>query len=190
MPSPIQRTMTFLSCTPNQAAVPVLFAALESRHQPIRVGAVRAMAERRSREGHTHILQRFPKLGEDEQHALAAALQHSTHHMKPALHDAILGSHLELCESACHVALLGRVYELLPTLVTAAALGVGILVFAGVFTQSVEETANTKALVSVGSDVSVPLGAYPDTPPKEPFPVTATAVLVATLAVYLNALAG
>jgi putative ABC transport system permease protein len=70
---------------------------------------------------------------------------------------------------------LASVTRLATTLVTAAALGVGILIFAGVFTQSVERTANTKALVSVGSDVSVPLGVYPDTPPKTAFPSTAIA---------------
>jgi putative ABC transport system permease protein len=70
---------------------------------------------------------------------------------------------------------LSSVTRLATTLVTAAALGVGILIFAGVFTQSVERTANTKALVSVGSDVSVPLGVYPEKPPKTPFPSTAIA---------------
>jgi putative ABC transport system permease protein len=72
---------------------------------------------------------------------------------------------------------LASVTKLATTLVTAAALGIGILIFAGVFTQSVRQTANTKALVFVGSDVSVPLGAYPDRPPKESFPSTATAKL-------------
>ena len=70
---------------------------------------------------------------------------------------------------------LSSVSKLATTLVTAAALGIGILIFAGVFTASVRQTANTKALVSVGSDVSVPLGVYPDRPPKEAFPSTAVA---------------
>jgi putative ABC transport system permease protein len=72
---------------------------------------------------------------------------------------------------------LSAVSKLATTLVTAAALGIGILIFAGVFTSSVQRTANTKALVSVGSDVSVPLGVYPDTPPKEKFASTAVAEL-------------
>src|SRR5205814_8882285 len=72
---------------------------------------------------------------------------------------------------------LASVTKLATTLVTAAALGVGILIFASVFTNSVRETANTKALVSVGSDVSIPLGVLPDRTPKLPFPATPTALL-------------
>jgi putative ABC transport system permease protein len=68
---------------------------------------------------------------------------------------------------------LGSVPKLATSLVTATALGVGILVFAGVFTDSVRTTANTKALVSVGSDVAVTVGA-PPTLRDEPFPATAT----------------
>ncbi|MFL5797527.1 MAG: FtsX-like permease family protein [Actinomycetota bacterium] len=77
---------------------------------------------------------------------------------------------------------LASVTKLATTLVTAAALGVGILIFASVFTNSVRETANTKALVSVGSDVSIPLGVLPDRTPKLPFPVTPTALLSAAAA--------
>jgi hypothetical protein len=77
---------------------------------------------------------------------------------------------------------LASVTKLATTLVTAAALGVGILIFAGVFTNSVRETANTKALVSVGSDVSVPLGALPERSPREPFVATPTALLSAATA--------
>jgi len=74
---------------------------------------------------------------------------------------------------------LASVTKLATTLVTAAALGVGILIFASVFTNSVRETANTKALVSVGSDVSIPLGLLPDRTPTLSFPVTPTALVSA-----------
>jgi HEAT repeat protein len=109
-----------LANTPNQAAVPVLISALNSRHSEIRLGAIRSLVLRRSTDGHAEIIRRFPNFRELEQMALAEALHHSTHYMKAALRDAVLAEHTELCESACRLIVLGRVYDMLPTLVKAA----------------------------------------------------------------------
>jgi HEAT repeat protein len=116
----LDKTWNILTNSPNRAAVAVLIAALKSRHVEIRLGAIRSLVLRRSAEGHTEIIRRFASLGEPEQAALGEALHQSAHHMKSALHDAVLAENLELCENACHVTLLGKVYDMLPTLAKAA----------------------------------------------------------------------
>jgi HEAT repeat protein len=116
----LEKTLNFLACTPNQAAVPVLFSALDSSQAAVRLGAIRALIDRRNAAGHRRILERYSNFGEPEHAVVAESLHHSTHHMKPALAEAVEDEDLDLCESACHVVLLGRVYELLPTLVKVA----------------------------------------------------------------------
>jgi HEAT repeat protein len=116
----LDKTWNILTNTPNRAAVAVLLSALKSRHIEIRLGAIRSLVLRRSVEGHTEIIRRFTSFGELEQAELADAVLHSAHHLKSALHDAVLAEHVELCENACHVILLGKVYDTLPTLVKAA----------------------------------------------------------------------
>jgi HEAT repeat protein len=116
----LDRTWTILANTPNQAAVPVLLSALTSRHSEIRMGAIRSLVLRRSVDGHAEIIRRFESFRELEQLALTQAIHQSTHQMKTALRDAVLAEHAELCESACHIIVLGKVYDMLPTLVKAA----------------------------------------------------------------------
>jgi HEAT repeat protein len=112
--------MYLLAHTRNQAAVPVLFAALASKRQEIRLGAIHGLVVRRNREGHVQVLHQFPTFGERELAVLTESLLHSIHRMEPSLRDAVLAEHLDLCESACHVAVLGHVYQLLPTLIEVA----------------------------------------------------------------------
>jgi hypothetical protein len=100
--------------------VALLLAAFKSRHVEIRLGAIRSLVMRRSADGHTEIIRRFASFTDVEKAVLAEAIQHSTHHMKSALHDAVLAENAELCESSCHIILLAKVYDTLPTLVKAA----------------------------------------------------------------------
>jgi HEAT repeat protein len=116
----LDKTWNILTNSPNRAAVAVLLSALKSRHVEIKLGAIRSLVQRRSAEGHSEIIRRFVSFGELESAALAEAIQKSAHHMKSALHDAVLAENVELCESACRMILLGRVYDTLPTLVKAA----------------------------------------------------------------------
>jgi putative ABC transport system permease protein len=51
--------------------------------------------------------------------------------------------------------------RLATSLVTASALAIGILVYAGVLATSIEATANEKASLSIGSDVAVTVGSFP-----------------------------
>jgi putative ABC transport system permease protein len=62
-------------------------------------------------------------------------------------------------------------------LVTAAALSVGILGYAGVLVASIRASAEAKALVFTGTDVSVVLPPKPVLPEKLPFPATEVARL-------------
>ena len=117
---PLDKTWNILTNSPNRAAVAVLVSALKSRHMEIRLGAIRGLVLRRSAEGHAEIIRRFASFSEMDQAALAEAVQKSAHHMKSALHDAVLDEQIDLCENACHVILIGKVYDALPTLVKAA----------------------------------------------------------------------
>lgn len=120
MAEPLEKTMNFLAHTRNQAAVRVLIAALNSNAMETRVTAIRGLVERRSSVGHTQLLERFSHFGEPEQAAFAEGLRHTSHHMKPALQDVLLSDQHDLSESACHAILLGRLYDLLPTLIAVA----------------------------------------------------------------------
>jgi putative ABC transport system permease protein len=57
-------------------------------------------------------------------------------------------------------------------LLIAASVSVGILAYAGILTASVKATAEAKALLFTGSDVSVTLQSDPDRPVTFPFPTT------------------
>jgi HEAT repeat protein len=117
---PLHTTLSVLEHTRNQAAVPVLVAALESQHESIRAGAIHALVKRRSSAGHTAVLRHFPRFGERDHAALAESLPTSSHNLKQALHDAVVSEREDLCEGACHLILLGRAYDHLPTLVGVA----------------------------------------------------------------------
>jgi HEAT repeat protein len=100
--------------------VPVLIVALDSPHERIRLGAIAALVKRRSPDGHTALLRRFARFGDADHAVLNDWLPKSVDHMKSALHDAVLDETEDLCESACHMMLVGRAYEHLPTLVGVA----------------------------------------------------------------------
>jgi hypothetical protein len=109
--------MYLLAHSRNQAAVPVLIAALGSRRLEIRLGAIHGLAVRRNPEGHAVLLARMPDFGERDLAVLADSVLRSSHRMQQTLREALLADQLGLCESACRVILLGRVYQLLPALI-------------------------------------------------------------------------
>jgi HEAT repeat protein len=114
------KTMYLLAHTRNQAAVPVLIAALASTRLDVRLGAIHGLAVRRNPDGHAQILARFPTFGERELAVLAESVIKSSHRMQSTLREVVLAEDVRLCESACRVILLGRVYQLLPALVEVA----------------------------------------------------------------------
>jgi HEAT repeat protein len=114
------KTMYHLAHTRNQAAVPVLASALASTRIEIRLGAIHGLVVRRNPEGHAQILARFPTFNDQELAELASSVVRSPHRMQAALRDVVLADDQRLCDSACHVILMGRVYTLIPTLVEVA----------------------------------------------------------------------
>ncbi len=112
--------MFHLAHTRNQAAVPVLASALASTRLEIRLGAIHGLVVRRNPEGHAQILARFTTFNDRELAELADSVVRSPHRMQATLRDVVLSEDQRLCDSACRVILMGRVYQLLPTLVEVA----------------------------------------------------------------------
>ncbi len=113
----LEKTMYHLAHTRNQAAVPVLASALASTRLEIRLGAIHGLVVRRNPEGHAQILARFPTFNDRELAELANSIVRSPHRMQATLRDVVLSEDQRLCDSACRVILMGRVFQLLPTLV-------------------------------------------------------------------------
>ncbi|MGD9634849.1 MAG: HEAT repeat domain-containing protein [Pirellulales bacterium] len=116
----LSKTMYHLAHTRNQAAVSVLASALASTRLEIRLGAIHGLVVRRNPEGHSQILARFPTFNDDELAELASSLIRSQHKMLSTLRDVMLSEDQRLCETACRVILMGRVYPIIPTLVQVA----------------------------------------------------------------------
>jgi HEAT repeat protein len=112
--------MYHLAHTRNQAAVSVLASALASTRLEIRLGAIHGLVVRRNPEGHAQILARFPTFNDQELAELANSVVRSPHRMHATLRDVMLADDQRLCDSACHVILMGRVYMMIPTLVQVA----------------------------------------------------------------------
>ena len=117
MADALGKTMYHLAHTRNQAAVSVLASALASTRLEIRLGAIHGLVVRRNPEGHAQILARFPTFNDRELAELADSVLRSPHRMQATLRDVLLADDQRLCESVCRVILMGRVYQLLPTLV-------------------------------------------------------------------------
>jgi len=113
-------TLYHLAHTRNQAAVPVLVAALAATRPEIRRGAIHGLVVRREPSGHAQILARLAEFSESETVQLTQSLLRSPHRMQSALRESLLTENERLCDSACRVILMGRVYQLIPTLVEVA----------------------------------------------------------------------
>ena len=109
-----QTTIRLLSETANEAAIPVLVAALHSSRTRVRQAALEAILARRSPAGHREVLRRLNAF--DEQ-AKQLILQHAGR-MTHAIRDAMLGSDPQLCEHGCLAAVWFREYDLIPALIT------------------------------------------------------------------------
>lgn len=116
----LSKTMYHLAHTRNQAAVPVLASALASTRLEIRLGAIHGLVVRRNPEGHSQILARFPTFNDQELAELQTSVIRSQHKMLATLRDVLLSDDLRLCDTACRVILMGRVYQMIPTLIDVA----------------------------------------------------------------------
>jgi HEAT repeat protein len=113
----LETTLRVLGETANEAAVPVLVAALDSRDHRIQEGALRTIVLRRSVVAEMEVLRRWDRLTE----RWKGIVVQRTGWLAPAIRKAIVGNELALYRNACEAAVATREYELMPQLVAAAA---------------------------------------------------------------------
>ncbi|MGI9429131.1 MAG: hypothetical protein ACR2NM_10765 [Bythopirellula sp.] len=116
MTSGLATTFETLAASRNEAANPVLLAALESNDSAVSDGALKTIIARRNKAGHLAILKRW--------HTLAAPqrdfLQEGRGRMSGALRDAVLSDNDQLFANACEIVEQFKEYDLVATLVTLA----------------------------------------------------------------------
>jgi hypothetical protein len=105
-------TFEWLSRTDNEAAVPVLVAALDHASQAIQEGALVALLHRRPAAGGTEILDRISQ----NKPEWKAIVQHYEGRLTGALRHAIQGTDGRRSAGACSLAVAFREYDLIPTL--------------------------------------------------------------------------
>ena len=111
----LQATLSVLTETANEAAVPVLIAALDATDRRIQEGALRAILSRRRGAGPRELVKRWGSLSARWKKQIA---EHPRQ-LAQAVRDAILSRDGELCANGCEALLCIREYELIPALVTA-----------------------------------------------------------------------
>ncbi len=114
MLSGLARTFSLLKETPNEAAVPVLVAALDSSDLAIQEEAVQAILGRRKGAGQRVLIERWSQLPERWKLQIARHPRQIT----SAVRSAILGTEPDLCVSGCDALMYLRDFELIPTLVS------------------------------------------------------------------------
>lgn len=112
----IERTLSVLAETKNEAALPVLISALDSSDMTIQEGAIRALLARRSPIGQRELLSRLHRGGERWRQIIGEGRGQLTQ----ALRDAVLGADVQMCANACDAVLWFREYDLMQSLITAA----------------------------------------------------------------------
>ena len=112
----LAKTFQVLAKTPNEAAVAILVAALDSPDPVIQEGALWALLERRSPGGQREILKRLHRDAERWRPIIDQRQGSLTH----ALRDAVLGTDRQLCQNACQAIVWFKEYDLLPALIVAA----------------------------------------------------------------------
>lgn len=114
-PAGLALTFDVLCRTENEAAGPVLLAALDSWHPSIQEHALAAILKRAHPAGHREILARLHQMPEPWRPALER--YHSR--LLPVCRQALLGADPQLCANACQAALWFREYDLVPALLLA-----------------------------------------------------------------------
>lgn len=118
----LDTTLKCLSRTPNEAALDLLVAALDSNHQAIRDGALRSLLKRRNTAGHREILQRWNGAGDHWKSIIAE----SPGKLSGVMRDAMLAADLHMCQNACDAALDLHEYDLIPALINATEDGANV----------------------------------------------------------------
>jgi hypothetical protein len=111
----LQKTLSLLTDTANEAAVPVLLSGLNSSDRSIQEGSLAAILQRRRGAGPRALVERWGRLSERWKQQIA----NHPRLIAPAVRDAILSDEGELCANGCSALLRIREFELIPALVTA-----------------------------------------------------------------------
>lgn len=114
--SGLNTTLDVLAQTKNEAAVPVLLAALDAPHLNVQAGAIHALLKRRGSAGPRALIKRWHRLSERWKNAASEKVGRIT----GAIRDAILSGDEQLVKNGCDAVLWISEYDLLPTLVNAA----------------------------------------------------------------------
>ncbi len=109
----LERTLGFLRETPNEAAVPVLLAALESSNAALEDAAFRTMLERHHGVSQQRLLERWHRLSERWKLRIA---QHAGR-VSSAVRSCIFSTDAAKCANGCDAVLYIREFDLIPALV-------------------------------------------------------------------------
>jgi HEAT repeat protein len=110
----IEKTLGFLTQTANEAAIPVLLAALDSPDLATQQGALYAILARRRGAGPRALVERWHQLQEPWKRLIVE----QPRLISPAIRRAVLSADDTLCANGCEALLHTREYELIPALVT------------------------------------------------------------------------
>jgi len=113
--SGLRKTFDLLAATRNEAAVPVLVAALDCAQPEAQEAALRAILERRSLFGQTALVRRLHEAGPQWRDIL----RENQGGMAHALRDAVLDTDRQMALNGCQAILWFREYDLMPALVNA-----------------------------------------------------------------------
>ncbi|MGM0490323.1 MAG: HEAT repeat domain-containing protein [Planctomycetota bacterium] len=113
MNTELGKTLELLSETANEAAVPLLLAALDSPNPCIQDGAIEALLKRRRGRGQSELIKRWHQLSEQWKQRIAR----HPRRIAPAVRDAILSQEGNLCANGCEAMRGIREFELIPVLV-------------------------------------------------------------------------
>ncbi len=111
----LKTTFEELSKTENEAAASVLVSAIDSPHEDIRDGTLRAILARRSQTGQRELVRRLHTMDQ----RWRAIINENRGRMTSALRDAILDPDPQMCANGCQGILWFAEYDLIPTLIGA-----------------------------------------------------------------------
>lgn len=114
--SGLKTTLAVLGQTKNEAALPVLLAALDAPNLAVQSGSMQALLERRGPAGSRELLKRWHKLSERWKKAATEQVGKIT----GAIRDGILSGDEQIVKNACDAVLWIRDYDFVPVLVNAA----------------------------------------------------------------------
>ncbi len=113
MSTPLENTFQFLAKSENAAARDILAAGLECSDPVTRLGALRAILDRRDPEGHREVFRRLTSLDKQAREVVAER----SDRLVDAARDALGSPSRDVCAAACNAIATFHLYQVLPALV-------------------------------------------------------------------------